>query len=212
MSTQLTSRGPYPKGIKRRRQIVEAAASVFAKYGYNNGSLRQIASEVGVSAPTLVSHFGDKEGLLVAVLAYWNEQSAILTAGRTGLPYFEWLPRLMEYHTTHRGFIELFLTLATEASDPGHPARDFMVNRYESAVDEMCGHLREAISKGDVLPLSDSEIENEVRGVIALLDGDEIQWLLNPDIDLVRLVSAHLDVVLSRWTGRPHRSNPPAVP
>jgi AcrR family transcriptional regulator len=207
MSTQLTSRGPYPKGIKRRQQIVEAAARVFAQYGYKNGSLRQIANEVGVSAPTLVSHFGQKEALLIAVWDYWSEQSAVLSAGYSGLAYFEWLPRLMEYHTAHRGFIELFLTLATEASDPGHPARDFMVNRYEMAVEEMSGHLREALDKGEILPLSDSEIASEVRGVIALLDGDEIQWLLNPDLDLVRLVSIHLDVVLARWTGKPRQES-----
>jgi hypothetical protein len=111
----------------------------------------------------------------------------------------------------HRGFIEPFLTLATEASDPGHPARDYIVNRYEGFREEVSGHLREAIAKGEVLPLSDSEIESEVRGVIALLDGDEIQWLLNPDIDLVRLVSTHLDVVLARWTGRPGRIGMPAA-
>ena len=205
MTTQLTSRGPYPKGIKRRRQIVEAAARVFAQYGYNNGSLRQIANEVGVSAPTLVSHFGHKEALLVAVLDYWSEQSAVLSAGRTGLAYFEWLPRLMEYHTTHRGYVELFLTLATEASDPGHPAREFMVKRYQGTVEEMSCNLREAADKGEILPLSDSEIENEARGVIALLDGDEIQWLLNPNVDLVQLVSTHLEVVLARWTGKPRQ-------
>ncbi|WP_055557146.1 TetR/AcrR family transcriptional regulator [Streptomyces sp. NBRC 110028] len=191
-----SSRGPYRKGIERRRQIVEAAAKIFAQYGYAAGSLRHIAAEVGVTNAALIKHFGDKEGLLTAVLDYWDREAVVLSG--TGLEYFRSICTLMEYHTTHRGFIELFLTLATEASNPEHPAREFFVARYNKVVAEFATHLREAQEAGQVA-LPEERVEQEARALVALLDGIEIQWLLNPELDLVGFVRALLETTIERW-------------
>lgn len=201
METPLTTRGPYPKGVRRRKQIVEAAARIFAQYGYTGGSLRHIASDVGVTSATLINHFGDKEGLLIAVLEYWQEESSVERATGKGLAYFQALPGLMEYHTRHRGLVELFLTLATEASNPSHPARPFIVKRYESTMREFSYHLGKACDKGEVLPHDDAQIEAEARGLMAAMDGIELQWLLNPEIDLIGLFATHLSQSINRWRG-----------
>ena len=67
---------PFRNGVKRRRQIVMAAALAFGQYGYHGASLRQIADEVGTTNATLIAYFGSKEGLLVAVLEHWREETA----------------------------------------------------------------------------------------------------------------------------------------
>lgn len=72
-----TPRGPYQNGIRRRREIVESATRVFASYGFTSGSLRRIADEVGVTPAALTRHFGNKEGLLSAVLAKWDRDAKI---------------------------------------------------------------------------------------------------------------------------------------
>ncbi|WP_427175113.1 TetR/AcrR family transcriptional regulator [Arthrobacter sp. 92] len=94
--------------MKRRRRIVEAAARIFGQYGYHRGSLRQIAQDIGVIAPTMVSHFGHKEALLMAVRDNWNAQSGIVSGDHAALAYFQRLPRLMEDHTAHRGLLNCF--------------------------------------------------------------------------------------------------------
>ena len=66
------ARGPYRNGVKRRREIVMAAALAFGQYGYHGASLRQIADQVGTTNATLIAYFGSKEGLLVAVLEHWR--------------------------------------------------------------------------------------------------------------------------------------------
>jgi AcrR family transcriptional regulator len=195
------TRGTYPKGVARRKQIVRAAARIFAQYGYHAGSLRNIAEEVGVTSAALIRHFQDKEGLLTAVLEYWNEESQVASSTAPGLAHIRQLPAMMTYHLTHRGLIELFLTLATEASNPEHPARHFIVKRYETTVASLSSRIREAVDAGEV-SLPAEQIESEARGLVALMDGIELQWLLQPELDLVALFSSHLEHTLARWTGQ----------
>jgi hypothetical protein len=132
-------------------------------------------------------------------LEYWDEESKGGNSDATGLAHIRQLPVLMAYHLTHRGLIELFLTLATEASNPEHPARQFIVRRYGTTVANLSRHLREALAAGDIY-LRPDQIESEARALVALMDGLELQWLLHPELDLVGLFAAHLEHLLARWT------------
>lgn len=204
--TTTPARGPYRTGIKRRREVLEAAAQVFGQFGYAGGSLRQIADEVGVTPAALIRLFGSKEELLIALLEYWNTESADAAAhddrglDRTGIAFFEALEGVMQYHTTHRGLLELFLTLTTEATNPEHPAREFIVTRYDTLIQQAIVALREASQRGEVRQFDDSELEFEVRHLVAVMDGIEIQWLLNPGVDLVATYRHAYNRILEGWT------------
>jgi hypothetical protein len=97
--------------------------------------------------------------------------------------------------------VELFLTLSAEATNPGHPARTFVQHRYASVVAEHQGHLREAVADGEVAPMTAAEVEQEARLFVAAMDGMELQWLLDPRVDLLDLFDRFLDVTLARWAG-----------
>src|SRR5919108_94548 len=51
-----------------RERILEEARSLFAAHGYDSVSMQQIADAAQVNKATLFHHFGDKEGLFVAVM------------------------------------------------------------------------------------------------------------------------------------------------
>ena len=51
-----------------RRAILDAAESVLADGGYESFSIRRLAERCGYTAPTIYHHFGDKLGLLDALL------------------------------------------------------------------------------------------------------------------------------------------------
>jgi AcrR family transcriptional regulator len=205
MTSEPIVRGPYKNGIKRRRDIVESAARVFGRFGYAGGSLRQIADEVGVTPAALTRHFGSKEGLLEAVLAYWDtEADRQLPASLRGLDYYLSLPASLVDHMRDRGLVELFLTMSAEASNPNHPARDFIRERYARVVLQGVAYLREARSAGQILPMDDDLIESEARGVFALMDGVQLQWLLDPTMELVAVFGQSLGHILTRWTGVEH--------
>ena len=43
--------------------------------------------------------------------------------------------------------------------------------------------MREASEMGQVLPMDSTRRELEARGVFALMDGLQLQWLLDPSLD-----------------------------
>ncbi len=52
----------------RKAEIIDAAAEVFGEQGYDGGSMREIASRVGVTEPALYRHFSGKEALFLALI------------------------------------------------------------------------------------------------------------------------------------------------
>lgn len=197
-----TSRGPYRTGIRRREQIVTAAIAVFGEHGYAGGSIRTIADRVGVSHTALLQHFGSKQGLLTAVLQEWDRQTVEASlAGVDGLDYFRRLPEVMGAHLSNRGLLELFTTIAAEASSPAHPAHAFIQARYTTNLATLAAHLQLAVDAGDVAPLSSTEIQIDVRLVTAVLDGIGLQWLLDPSTDVVTSVGTYITRTIAGWQG-----------
>jgi len=193
-------RGPYRTGVRRREQIIEAATAVFAEYGYAGGSVRTIADRIGVSPASLLQHFGSKEGLLMAVLAEWDRHTVEASLNDVaGLDYFRRLPEVMAAHLENRGLLELFSTIAAEASSPTHPAREFIRDRYTFNLATLAGHLQQAVDAGQIAPLTPTEIDQEVRLVTAVLDGIGLQWLLDPTTDFVGSVASYVSHSITRW-------------
>jgi AcrR family transcriptional regulator len=54
-------------GASARERILEEAQRVFANYGFDGASMRQIAEAAGVPVALVSYHFGSKEGLYRAV-------------------------------------------------------------------------------------------------------------------------------------------------
>jgi len=201
-SAQSRTRGPYRTGIRRREQLIGIAMDVFGEHGFAGGSLRTIAEQAGVNHATLIQHFGSKEGLLTAVLEECDRLTVENSLAEVkGLDYFRRLPDVMGAHQDNRGLLELFTTIAAEASNPAHPGHAFITKRYTANLDTLSAHLQEAVDAGDVAPLPAQQIEIEVRLLTALMDGIGLQWLLNPEIDMRANVSAYVERAIAAWGG-----------
>ena len=199
-TTGTAARGPYRTGIRRREQIVAVAMAVFGEYGFAGGSIRAIAERVGVSHATLLQHFGSKDGLLMAVLQEWDRQTVETSlTGVAGLDYFRRLPEVMGAHLSNRGLLELFTTIAAEASSPAHPAHAFIQRRYTENLATLATHLQQAVDAGDVAPLTPAQIDIEVRLVTAVLDGIGLQWLLDPSTDVVAGITTYVTRTITGW-------------
>ena len=55
-------------GEERRRQIIEAATTLFSRKGFRGTTTREIARAVGVSDAMLFKHFATKEELYAAII------------------------------------------------------------------------------------------------------------------------------------------------
>lgn len=76
MSFDLTQHRRKKRIIARQAQILEAAATVFSRKGYERATTREIADEAGVSEGTLYNYFGSKKDLLIGVATEYSEQVA----------------------------------------------------------------------------------------------------------------------------------------
>ena len=199
-----TSRGSYRTGIRRRQQIIEAATRHFAQRGYVGASLRDVAADVGVTAGAILRHFGTKEALLGAVvMEWWAQERAQCSPTDVGLAFFLRLPGRMRQHERQPGWIELYLTVAGEASQPDYPLRDIISERFAGVVDDGVHHLQLARERGDIRAMDHDEMVAEVRSLFALMDGLELQWLNGANFGLAETFTRQFAHILQRWGADP---------
>ena len=76
------------RGIERREQIRAIAGALFLEHGYEGVSVDEIMRQAGGSKTNLYNHFGDKEGLFMAVVSQMSESftHAIKDLDVSGLP------------------------------------------------------------------------------------------------------------------------------
>jgi AcrR family transcriptional regulator len=65
---------------ERRRQIIEAAATLFSRKGFRGTTTREIAGAVGVSEAMLFKHFATKEELYAAIIEAKSHGRRVLDA------------------------------------------------------------------------------------------------------------------------------------
>ena len=66
-------------GAPSRDRILEVAREEFAQHGFRGARLQDIAERAGLTHPTLLYHFGSKEGLYAAVIEQAMEDWAAMT-------------------------------------------------------------------------------------------------------------------------------------
>ncbi len=172
------ARGPYPKGLARRQEILDRAIEVFARRGAERTSLRAIAAEIGVSHSALTHYFPSREELLVEV---YREASRQLDARHPARPDATAVEIMTASATRNRevpGLVQLYSTLVATALEDGHPsATEFATTRFARLREELADGVRRSQAAGrlrqDVDPVAVAAL------VIAASDGLQTQWLLD---------------------------------
>lgn len=196
MTSRPATRGPYAKGRQRRQEIIEAALDTLAVNGLRHSSLQEIAARVGVSRPGLLHYFGSREGLLMAVL---EARDAIdtkegQTSQRPGESVEDVFLRVLARTRQSPGLAALYTAFAAEATDPLHPAHDFFKERYARVRKGMEHALRREIAAGHLSNSIDPSLASQQ--VLAVLDGLQLQWLLDPDLDVRGALAGSMKVIL----------------
>src|SRR5215475_4966242 len=107
-------RKPRKQTAKTREDILDAALATFGNRGYNNGSLVEIADQVGMTHAGVLHHFGSKDQLLLAVLA-WRDQSSRDLAGAQlpgGGELFAHLRRTAQINAGQPGLVQAYAVLS----------------------------------------------------------------------------------------------------
>jgi AcrR family transcriptional regulator len=198
MSTTSRIRGSYAKTADRRREILAAGIEVFSASGYRSGSIREIAERVGMSQAGLLHHFSSKSELLAAVLEYRDDEDRLRMRIQDdqGIESIRALVQLAEHNAGVPGLVELHCVLSAEATAADHPAHDYFVNRYRWVHQFTKGALRRMHANGELVEGADPE--NVAYNLIALMDGLQVQWLLDRDsVDMAEEVRKYLRPLLT---------------
>lgn len=179
------------RGVARREQILYAAMMVFADHGYHRASLAGIAEQAGISQAGLLHHFPTKQHLLIAVLEARDRLDVEWMAdldGGTGPRLLVTLLRLVDRNRRLGGLVQIYTALSGESVTDDHPARAWFTGRYERVTASIEVGLR---AGADGLR-PEVDCGQLAREVVAVMDGLQLQWLLNPEVvDMVAAFRAY---------------------
>ncbi|MEU1122831.1 TetR/AcrR family transcriptional regulator [Streptomyces sp. NPDC005899] len=169
-----------PEAQQRQRDILRIAMETFAARGYNNASLAEIADRAGLTQAGVLHYFRSKALLLTSVLEL-RDRTDIEQLGPDRPQGLEFLRHLV--NTAHRnaereGIVRLYAVLSAESVTDDHPAQDYFRDRYTGLRTFVADALREACG----LPGGESgrRAEHAANAIIAVMDGLQVQWLLDP--------------------------------
>ncbi len=176
---------------RRRQQILDAAIACFARKGFHQTTMADIAAEAGVSDTLAYRYFSGKEALVRAAMRERSRSSADDLAHErgkgvedfralvdlllsSGVRRFEHQP---DIHTVlgvrFRSWAE-----ALENDD----VRDEVLTRWRHHIDVAEGLITRAQQQGQITAALDAP--SVARVMLAMHDGLDLQAMLDPDIDL----------------------------
>ncbi|MFV0406970.1 MAG: TetR/AcrR family transcriptional regulator [Propioniciclava sp.] len=181
----------YATGRATKQAIVERAAEAFAQRGFHGASLRAIAREAGVDHSTLLHHFGTKTDLLLAVLAWHDEQhlTPVRPAEISADTLIEGLVSTARRNAESPGLVQLLSIMNAEAGAPGHPARAHLQQRHR-VLQNLLADAIHRHRRNDIGGAAHLTPEAQAALIIATWDGLQVFDALHPgQIDLAGLLA-----------------------
>jgi AcrR family transcriptional regulator len=176
-----SSTSPRPETERKRTEILRAAIETFGAKGSSNGTLADIAEQVGMTHAGVLHHFGSKNNLLLEVLEFRDRDDVAHLADRHipgGPALFAHLVATAQRNALRPGIVQVFTVLSAESVTEDHPATEYFQERYanlrrevEAAFRALCA--QERVTEPDT-------IDKGAASILAVMDGLQLQWLLDP--------------------------------
>jgi AcrR family transcriptional regulator len=165
----------------RREEILLEATTLFGIHGFRGTTLSLVAEAVGLTEPGLLHYFPNKVNLLQSVLEYrdqQDEEKILKMFQHDDPPLFEGFKKLVAENEKKPELVRLFTVLVGESFRKEHPSHAYFVNRYATAKKRICEHISSYLDNQGLSP--ECDIDQLASLILAVMDGLQIQWLLNP--------------------------------
>lgn len=182
-----------------REGALRAAIELIARQGFAATSMAQVATAAGISPSGLAHHFPSRRALLGAVLDHRDAMDEVTINPTATSPWavFESLAGLARVNMERRQLVLLYTAMIGEAATAEHPAHEWMLRHYRAVVGMLAEGVRAGQESGDVR--AEAPAERIARATIALMDGLQVQWLLDPSIDMGRVMDDHVAELKEKW-------------
>lgn len=196
----------YASGDARRTRILNIALQEFAEKGYRGTSLARIAERAELTQAGLLHHFRSKQDLLVAVLDLRDrmdmERMGVDTVPPGGEAALRTIADLADHNGQVPGLVQLFTVLTGEAVTVGHPAHAWATERYALMRAGLAASLAQGRDSGELR--ADIDPDTVCAQVFAMMDGLQLQWLLDPDrVDMAALFRDYIEQLIARVLAAP---------
>ncbi|MCP1428701.1 AcrR family transcriptional regulator [Microbacterium foliorum] len=172
-----------PATREKRELILKAAVEIFGNKGSTNGTLADVAEQVGITHAGVLHHFGSKQNLLLEVLAY-RDQADVAELAEKRIPrgpeLFLHLVRTAISNELRPGIVQAYTVLSSESVTDNHPGREYFEERYTTLRREVTEAFQllcaqEGVDEPDT-------IATGAASILAVMDGLQLQWLLHRDV------------------------------
>ena len=165
---------------EKQENIVNAALKLFAEEGFKSTSTSKVAREAGVSEGLIFRHFGNKEGLLQAIMQMGEEQASAMLSDIV----LEQDPKTML-----RKYLDLSLKISKDQD-----AIDFWKLQFKIKWElEVYGeHKLEALQDALVSTfekLRYNHPEQEANLLLTLMDGMATRFMLQKGYDITQTIN-----------------------
>ncbi len=172
-----------PATRQKRTEILNAAVEIFGNKGSTNGTLADVADQVGLTHAGVLHHFGSKQNLLLEVLAY-RDQTDVAELTEQHIPggpeLFLHLVRTAFANEMRPGIVQAYTVLSNESVTDDHPARAYFEERYTTLRREVSAAFHELCAQEGVT--EPATVAAASASILAVMDGLQLQWLLHPDV------------------------------
>jgi AcrR family transcriptional regulator len=180
-----------------REKIIQSAIESFAQNGFHGAKMADIAKAANLTGPGLLHHFPSKTHLLMEVLKERDRvdnERMRATLQKNGKHFLDAGIELVEHNQTVPGLVQLFNLLVAESISPDHPAHEFFIERYQRGREHWVQVITQAQQAGEVR--SDISPAIVAALIFAMMDGLQVQWLLEPEnIDMSALFKVMMNML-----------------
>jgi len=203
-------RGEFDRGARKaqtRARLLDAAARVYARRGFDGATLDEVAAEAGFTKGAVYSHFGSKENLLLALseeqrVAQLDEQRELFDRERAPgqrplAGTARWMESLREEPDRFRLLIELWVRAQRDER-----VRGMLAAGVDDLREMLAGFAREGAADAGIAP--DPVADRQVATVfVALTMGMGLQSLLDEDAVPPSLLGEAISILIGALQNDP---------
>jgi AcrR family transcriptional regulator len=177
---------PRPDVIEERRnQILEAAMAVFARQGFEQARMDDIAQEVGLSKGALYLYFKSKDAIISAILQFFFSRAMKKLQGfleSEGPPSVrEQLLRLNQYYVGEMKWMVSMLPISLQfyaVAARQKAVRQSLKRYFKDYREVLTALVQRGIDRGE---FRQTQAEEVAIAVTALYEGLALLWMVDPD-------------------------------
>lgn len=170
---------------ERRTQILEAAMVVFARRGFDQARMDDIAQEVGLSKGALYLYYKSKDAIISAILQFFFSQvmkklqSFLESEEQPSVR--EQLLRLNQYYVAEMKWMVSLLPLSFQfyaVAARQKTVRQFLKRYFKDYREVLAALVQRGIDRGEFRPV---RAEQVAIAIAALYEGLALLWMVDPE-------------------------------